>query len=210
MIRAFKGALYDRLTLSFERGPGERIRSQLLAAAEGRVLEIGAGTGANLRHYPDSIVGPVLTEPDDGMAVRLVERAATRKGAEVVAARAEDLPFADASFDTVVSTLVLCSVGDPVAALREIGRLLRPGGSFLFLEHVRSDDPSRARWQDRLERPWRAVAGGCHPNRPTRATIEAAGFEVEEIEKGEMPAFPRLVRPYIVGRARPNASATSS
>ncbi len=210
MIRACKGALYDCLTRSFERGPGAQIRSQLVGAAAGRVLEIGAGTGANLAHYSEGVTELVLTEPDRGMGARLAQRAAAYGVAEVARARAEALPFDDASFDSVVSSLVLCSVGDPAAAVREIRRVLRPGGTFLFLEHVRSADPARARWQDRLERPWRAVAGGCRPNRQTRATIEAAGFVLDEVEEGEMPGFPRLVRPYIVGRATPNTSATSS
>jgi len=96
---------------------------------------------------------------------------------------------------------VLCSVPDQAAALREVRRVLRPGGQLLFAEHVRSSDPGCAKWQDRLERPWKLIAAGCHPNRDTRAALEAAGFSVELTEQGELPMVPRLVQPYIVGRA---------
>src|SRR5688500_4186662 len=117
-------------------------RHDLLANASGRVLEIGAGTGLNLAHYPESVEEIVFTEPEDPMARRLRGKlAAAGRRNEVIAAPAENLPFADDSFDTVVGTLVLCTVHDPERALSEIGRVLRPGGQFLFLEHVRADDP---------------------------------------------------------------------
>jgi ubiquinone/menaquinone biosynthesis C-methylase UbiE len=118
-----------------------------------------------------------------------------------VVAPAERLPFGDGSFDTVVSTAVLCSVSDPDASLREIGRVLRPGGQFLFSEHVRAADPDLAKWQDRLEGIWRMVTGGCHPNRDTLAALEASGLEIVELERGELPHSPSLVRPLITGRA---------
>lgn len=114
------------------------------------------------------------------------------------------MPLPDASFDTVVSMLVLCTVEDPARALAEIRRVLRPDGTFLFVEHVRSDDPSCARWQDRLERPWGVVAIGCHPNRDTVATIRGAGFEAGVVEEGELP-LPPIVRPYVIGAAVPTA-----
>jgi ubiquinone/menaquinone biosynthesis C-methylase UbiE len=174
----------------------------LLADARGRVLEIGAGTGFNLEHYPADVGDVVFTEPSAAMLRRAEERAAALGGrAQGVEAPAERLPFPDDSFDTVVSTLVLCSVGDQDDALAEIRRVLKPGGRFLFIEHVRSDDDRLARWQDRLERPWRVVAFGCHPNRATLDRIEAAGFEVEALEAGALPNAPRLVRPMITGRA---------
>src|SRR5206468_3807244 len=121
--------------------------------------------------------------------------------AEFVETGAESLPFEDDSFDTVVSTLVLCTVPDADRALAEIRRVLKPGGEFLFMEHVRADDEKLSRWQDRLERPWRVVAMGCHPNRATLARIEAAGFEVEDLRRGELPKVPPIVRPMILGRA---------
>jgi ubiquinone/menaquinone biosynthesis C-methylase UbiE len=197
-----KAALYDAFGRRFERTVGTRLRRTELAPSRGRVLEIGAGTGANLPHYPEGVEELVLTEPDGAMLKRLRKRAAEHgREATVLQASAEALPFNDASFDTVVATVVLCSVPSQATALREVRRVLRPGGQFLFAEHVRSDDPRRARRQDRLDRPWSIVASGCHPNRETLAAIEAAGFEVQELERSELPMGPRLVRPYILGRA---------
>ena len=198
-----KAALYDLSGSRFERAHGAALRRRQLAAARGRVLEIGGGTGANLPHYPDAVDELVVTEPDDAMRARAERRLRETDGhATVVKASAEALPFPDASFDTVVGTTVLCTVPDQAAALQEVRRVLKPGGELLFAEHVRSPDPAAARWQDRLERPWAVVTGGCHPNRDTRTALEAAGFQVEVAEQGELPHVPRLVRPYIAGRAR--------
>lgn len=197
-----KAVLYDAMCRRFERTHGARLRRAQLAAVRGRVLEIGAGTGANLPHYPDGVWELVLTEPSAAMLRRLRRRVAARgRGETVVQAQAQALPFNDGSFDTAVATVVLCSVPNQAEALREVRRVLRPGGQFLFAEHVRSSHPKRARWQDRLDRPWSVIADGCHPNRETLAAIEAAGFVVQEIERSELPAGPRLVRPYILGRA---------
>src|ERR671929_1311610 len=178
------------------------IRRATLAPARGRVLEIGAGTGFNAAHYPEAVEEIVLTEPG-GELLRRAERRASAGGRRTrfVRAFAEELPFADASFDTAVSTLVLCSVRDQDRALAEIRRVLKPGGQLLFLEHVRADDPKLARWQDRLERPWRVLAMGCHPNRATLERIEGAGFEVTNLRRGELPKSPPIVRPMISGRA---------
>lgn len=194
-------AIYDPLSKGWDEKHGAEMKRKLLASARGRVLEIGAGTGLSFQHYP-AIDELVALEPSEPMRRRAQERAAAL-GREItfVAAPAERLPFEDASFDTVVVLAVLCTVAEPEQALREIRRVLRPGGRLLFLEHVRSSDAKRARWQDRLERPWGFVAGGCHPNRPTLQTIEAAGFEVDNLEQGELPDQVRLVRPYILGSA---------
>jgi SAM-dependent methyltransferase len=199
-------AVYDRLLASSERaGLGER-RARLLAAASGRTLELGAGTGTNLAYYPADVTELVLTEPDPHMAKRLRARLASRPPpfeVEVIEAGAEDLPAADASFDTVVSTLVLCTVSDPDRAAAEIARVLRPGGALLLLEHVRDpDDGPRGRWQDRLERPWGWVAGACHPNRDTATTLSAAGFDVTGLERDEFPKGGPLVKPTIRGSIR--------
>ena len=194
-------AIYDPLSKRWEEEHGAEIKGRVLAHARGRVLEIGVGTGLSFPHYPE-IDELVAVEPSEPMLRRARERAA-ELGREVtfIAAPAERLPFEDTSFDTAVVMAVLCTVDDPARALQEVRRVLRPDGRLLFLEHVRSTDPRRARWQDRLERPWGWIAGGCHPNRPTLATIEAAGFAVEELEQGELPGQPRLVRSYVLGAA---------
>jgi len=195
--------LMDTLGSSFEKKPFSiENRTKLLATAEGSVLEIGAGTGFNMPYYPAAVSAITITDPLDGMLARASKRAA-KEGKEVVAtqASAEELPFEDGSFDTVVGSLVLCSVGDQERALAEIRRVLRPGGRYLFLEHVRSEDPARARSQDRWEGIWKTVCFGCHPNRDTLTQIGSA-FAVEEVERGETPgAVPKIVRPYVLGRA---------
>ncbi|HEY8771464.1 MAG TPA: class I SAM-dependent methyltransferase [Thermoleophilaceae bacterium] len=190
------------MTARFERQHGAAMRRRQLEPAHGRVLEIGAGTGRNLPHFPAAIDELVVTEPNEAMLRRARSKAGDGpRAVTFAAASAQELPFPDGSFDTVVCTVVLCSVPDQAAALREVRRVLRPGGQLLFAEHVRSSDPGRAKWQDRLESPWKLIAAGCHPNRDTRAALEAAGFSVELTEQGELPMVPRLVQPYIVGRA---------
>jgi ubiquinone/menaquinone biosynthesis C-methylase UbiE len=178
------------------------LRQGLLADASGRVLEIGGGTGANLPFYDGAVESLVLTEPESNMLRRLQRKAREQAPlAKVLRAPAEDLPFEDDSFDTVVSTLVLCGVDDQNRALREIRRVLRPGGRLLFLEHVRSDDPKFARFQDRMNWLNRLVVD-CDCNRPTLASIEAAGFTVSKLEQSTMPKAPKFVRPLIVGSAQ--------
>jgi SAM-dependent methyltransferase len=198
----FFAAFYERsMAESEDAGLRER-RRELLARATGRTLELGAGTGLNLRHYPEAVSELTLTEPFEPMARRLRERlAGSERDADVVAAEAESLPFPDDSFDTVVSTLVLCTVDDLALSLAEIERVLRPGGRLLFCEHVRSNHPGLARWQDRFERPWGFIAHGCHPNRDTVAAIAASPLEVEEVERGRFPKAPAIARPLVVGSA---------
>ena len=190
------------------RNPAPRtaLDCALLQDAYGRVLEIGGGTGFNLPHYPDSVDELIVTEPSTGMLDRAKRRAGELgRPVELVQASAEELPLPDDSFDTVVSTLVLCAVDDQARSLAEIKRVLKPDGALLFIEHVRAEDPGLARWQDRLERPWHAIAL-CHPNRATLEAIEAAGFEVERLERGDLPKSLPLVRPMITGRAVPTGS----
>jgi ubiquinone/menaquinone biosynthesis C-methylase UbiE len=193
---------YDRFLSSAEEAGLADNRRDLLANASGRTLELGAGTGLNLEHYPAAVSELVLTEPGEHMAKRLRRRAgnATR-AVEVVEAPAERLPFEDASFDTVVVTLVLCTVANPTGAVAEASRVLKPGGRLLFMEHVRSEDPRIARWQDRLHRPWRFMGDGCNCNRDTLATLSASQLTVERVEHGEFPKAPPLVRPLIIGSA---------
>jgi ubiquinone/menaquinone biosynthesis C-methylase UbiE len=196
-------SFYDRMLAGAERAGLSERRHALLAAAAGRTLEIGAGTGLNLEHYPDAVTELVLTEPEQPMARRLEHRAAELgRDVNVIEASAEALPFEDSSFDTVVATLVLCTVTDPERALAEIDRVLRPGGRLLFLEHVRSEDPSVARWQDRLHGVWFRFGHGCHCNRSTGALIEHSPLEVESLERGEIPKAPPITRPLIGGQAR--------
>jgi ubiquinone/menaquinone biosynthesis C-methylase UbiE len=197
--RAFTAG-YDRMTKATEEAGLRETRRRALAAASGRTVDVGAGTGANLDLYPRSVTELVLAEPDPHMLRKLRPKAAG-VGAEVVAAPAERLPFEDASVDTVVFTLVLCTVPDPEAALAEAARVLRPGGRLLFVEHVRSEDSGLAGWQDRLEKPWRFFADGCHCNRDTVATIEASPLTLERAERGEMPKSPPLIRPLVWGSA---------
>jgi ubiquinone/menaquinone biosynthesis C-methylase UbiE len=193
---------YDRAFEATEEAGLREMRRGLLSQARGRVLELGAGTGLNLDLYPEAIESLTLTEPDPHMTKQLRQKLAqASRQADLVEAGAEDLPFEDDSFDTAVVTLVLCTVPDQPRTLQEIRRVLKPGGQLLFLEHVRSHSPDLARWQDRLERPWRFVGDGCHCNRDTVSGLEAAGFDVGEVEQGELPKAPPIVRPLASGIA---------
>ena len=195
-------SLYDRaLKASEENGLGE-MRRTLLAEARGRVVEIGAGTGVNLDLYGAGIDDLTLVEPDPHMGAKLRDRLTGHSGpARLVTAPAEALPFPDDTFDTAVATLVLCTVPDPVAAIVELARVLKPGGRLLFIEHVRAGDPRTARWQDRFEKPWRFLADGCHCNRDTEANLRASSFALESIDHGVLPKSPPIVRPLISGVA---------
>ena len=182
-------------------------RRELLSEARGRCLEIGAGTGLNLDRWPDSIGELVLTEPDPHMVPRLRRKVAqSGRRAEVVQAPAEKLPFPDDSFDTAAVTYVLCTVPEPADALREIDRVLKPGGRLLFLEHVRSPDPNLARWQDRLHGAWYVFANGCNCNRDTLASIQGSPLEVERSRRDQIPKAVPIVRPMVSGSARANVA----
>jgi ubiquinone/menaquinone biosynthesis C-methylase UbiE len=199
---------YDWFLSTSEKAGLREKRAELVRRAHGRTLEIGAGTGLNLDHYSDAVTELVLAEPFAPMAAKLrarIERAGAGDGRpiEVIDAPAERLPLPDDDFDTVVSTLVLCTVDDPAQAVAEVGRVLRPGGSFVYLEHVRSPDPRLARWQDRLHRPWWVFGHGCNCNRDTVATIAASGLEPDAVERDRMPKAPPIVRPLAIGSARP-------
>jgi ubiquinone/menaquinone biosynthesis C-methylase UbiE len=196
-------ALYDPLLWIGERAGMAKRREQLLAGATGRVLELGAGTGLNLPYYPEGIDELVLTEPATPMVSRLERRVqGAGRSCRVVEASAESLPFEDDSFDTVVSTLVLCTVDDPRRAIDETARVLKPGGKLLFLEHVRADTQRLARWQDRLHRPWHAFAAGCHANRPTVELLRESPLQVEAVERDRWSWMPALVHPLAVGSAQ--------
>lgn len=174
---------------------GER-KQALFGPLRGRVLEIGAGTGPN-RRYLDPGVEWIPLEPE----VRLHRfLRAKQPGVRVLTARAEEIPLPDHSLEAVIGTLVLCSVRDPVQVMREVRRVLRPGGVFAFVEHVGAPAGSRLRWwQDRLQPGWSRLFGGCCPNRDTLETLRSAGFEQVESEGFRVP-FP-VVGPHLAGRA---------
>lgn len=199
--------LYDPLLWLGERTGLGRWRDRVVKAATGTVLEIGAGTGLNLGHYPAGLERLVLTEPDRHKAAILAGRAAGGLHPEIVRAPAEILPFGDSEFDTVVATLVFCTVADPVAAIAETVRVLRPDGRLLFLEHVRSTG-RMGRLQDRLERPWARVADGCHCNRRTVELFREAGLEVEVMAERDRFPMPPVARPIVSGVATPGPLRT--
>jgi ubiquinone/menaquinone biosynthesis C-methylase UbiE len=198
---AFFALTYDRQIAGTEKAGLHAFREQLLAGAHGDVLEIGGGTGANLPCYGPDVSSLTITEPQPAMLRRLEPRVREhRPSARVLRAPAEDLPFDDHTFDTAVSTLVLCGVDDQPRALRELRRVLRPGGQLLFIEHLRSGDPAVARLQDRMNWLNRLVVC-CDCNRPTLDSIQEAGFTVAQSEHTTLPKAPKFVRPMVVGCA---------
>lgn len=202
LVNRIFAALYDPALRRSERHGLAALRRGLLAQASGRTLELGAGTGLNLAHYPAVVTRLVVTEPEAPMAARLRERVRTSGStAEVVEAGAERLPFADGSFDTVVATLVLCTVPDLAASLAEARRVLVPGGHLLFLEHVRHADATRARRQERFTPLQRRIACGCHLDRATPEAIAAAGFINHEVRYEHFPKAAKVLQPLAVGSA---------
>jgi ubiquinone/menaquinone biosynthesis C-methylase UbiE len=197
----FFAMTYDRQMARAERHGLRAMREAVLADLHGDVLEVGAGTGANLRLYPASLESLTVTEPEPPMVRKLERRVREQSpSTKVLRAPAEDLPFEDDTFDVVVSTLVLCGVSDQARSLREIRRVLRPGGEFRFIEHVRADDARLARHQDRMNFVNRIVVC-CDCNRPTLDSIRQAGFVVGRVEHTTLPKAPSFVRPCIVGLA---------
>lgn len=194
-------SVYDAAAGMADRGGDYRLRHRLVAPAAGRVLEIGAGTGRNLPLYRDADE-VVALEPEPHSRSFAERRAPLAPvPVEVVAGDAQNLPFEDASFDTVVASLVLCTVPDLHGALDEAIRVLKPGGQLRFWEHVRSDDPDLARWQDRLEAPWGWWGRGCHPNRSTLDAIRER-LTVDDVDAYDATGVPPIVRPHLIGTAR--------
>lgn len=199
-------SIYDPILALGERSGMRDLRSRTLARATGDVLEIGAGTGLNLRHYPSAVATLTLADPEPSMVARLRTVAGSSPlTPTIVQAGAEALPFPDASFDTVVSTLVLCTVEDVDASLAEVRRVLRPGGQLLVIEHVRSDAPGLATWQDRLHGPWKAFGYGCNCNRDTEASLAAAGFGTTGLTRSHWPKMPPIVAPIVAGAVQTTA-----
>jgi ubiquinone/menaquinone biosynthesis C-methylase UbiE len=200
-------SMYDRVTSGPEKAGLRDHRRKLISQASGRVLEIGGGTGANLPFYGTGVQDVTITEPSEPMAKRLKGRLdGHRFPVELVLAPAEELPFADHSFDTAVSTLVLCTVIDQARALHELRRVLRPDGRLLFIEHVRAEGHRLAGWQDRLNGLNKIVARGCNCNRRTLDGIRSAGFTTTELQHDELHKAPPFVRPLVVGTAECEAT----
>lgn len=200
---ALSARLYDPVLWWGERSGLSRKRKRLLAEAVGSVIEIGAGTGLNLDHYDaDRVEELILVEPERHKAAILREKVErTGLEAEVVRAPASMLPFGDEVFDTAVVTLCLCTVPDPAESAREIGRVLKPDGVLLFMEHVRSGRPWLGAIQDRLRAPWARLADGCQCNRRTVEMLRAEGWEVEVTHVADGPLMPPVARPIVTGRA---------
>jgi ubiquinone/menaquinone biosynthesis C-methylase UbiE len=205
----FFAMTYDRQMGKVEKAGLRALREGLLAGASGRVLEIGGGTGANLPFYGPAVESLTITEPETPMLRRLQRKVGQQAPATtVVRAPAEDLPFADGTFDVAVSTLVLCGVDDQPRALRELRRILRPGGRLLFIEHVRADDAKLARFQDRMNGINRFMVG-CECNRPTLNSMAKAGFAVTQVKRTTVPKAPKFLRPAVVGTAMAPADVPS-
>lgn len=199
---SFFAATYNAAMRKIEKAGMAQRRTEMLGDLRGDILEIGAGTGANLAHYGPKLESLTLTDPEAPM-VRRLERQVRDRGrlAKVFRAPADDLPFQDSAFDVVVSALVLCTVPDQSRALQEIRRVLRPGGTLLFVEHVRADEPKLARFQDRMNGLNKILGYGCNCNRQTLDEIRGAGFDVTDFGQGELTKAPRVIRPLIFGTA---------
>lgn len=193
-------AVYDRQMAFAEKRWLGKIREELVGTATGRVLEIGAGTGANFPYYRGG-AEVIAAEPDPYMLEKAKKRAhETGNRIELRQASAEELPFEDDSFDVVIGTLVLCSVRSPKQALSEIRRVLKRGGEFRSYEHVRYRNPVGAFFQDLVQPLWSWFGAGCHPNRDTLRSIKAAGFEIVQAEvKNTFPPVPPMIcaRPHL-------------
>ena len=191
------------LHLAMRQKPLLAFRQRVIAAAEGRVLEIGIGSGLNLPLYGRSVSSVIGLEPSP----ELLRMARTRAAAapvpvELLEASAEAMPLDDASVDTVVTTWTLCTIPHVERALAEMRRVLKPGGSLLFVEHGRAPEPGVARWQDRLDPLWCRVAGGCHLNRKIDDLISGSGFRIDALMNARLPG-PRTHTFLYEGRALP-------
>ena len=199
--RPFFSRFWLCISPSMDKGGMRDFRRQLLAGLDGEVVEVGAGNGLNFPWYPHAVTSVLAVEPEP----RLRERAAAAAGrapvsVTVVAGTAERIPCADESADALVCSLMLCSVGDQAVALREARRVLRPGGQLRFLEHVRAETTGLLRVQKAFDATvWPHIGGGCHMSRDTAASIEAAGFSIERIDrfrfpqKGFSPTSPHII-----------------
>lgn len=199
--------VYDAALARMEAACLQRWRRELLVQASGDVLEVGSGTGANLDHYPQELTSLTLREPDPHMLTRLRQKLPTTPPYPITLAAEEidRLAFDAGRFDTIVATLVFCSVPDPVAALVRLRRLLKPDGRLLFIEHVVSRDSLALRCCQKTLQPfWRPLAGNCHLARDTETLIRAAGFSLQQYEYRSSQGGPFFVRPTLIGAATPD------
>jgi len=195
--------IVPRINDKLGSGPeADRYRKQVLAPAHGRVLEIGFGTGLNAPHYPPEVEQVVALDTNPGVEGLARKRIALAPvPIEFLLASGEELRFADRSFDTVVTTLVLCSIPAVERALAEIRRVLKPKGCYLFMEHGLADDPGVRKWQHRLNPVQMFLAGGCRIDRDVRGLLDAAGFRFEALEQFYYPKAPRPAAFTTLGRA---------
>lgn len=194
--------MYDKfLSRVEEHGLSEK-RAEFLAPAYGKTVEIGTGTGLNLPHYPPTVTELILTEPYPHMVSKLEEKVRhDSRRIQLTVAGAERLPFEDGSIDTVAAAMILCTVPDPDPALREIERVLKPGGQYLFLEHVRNPDPKVARKQDIIQKGWYWFGNECHCNRPTVETLRGSSLVIEDLTETKMPGAWEFIEAMVIGRA---------
>jgi ubiquinone/menaquinone biosynthesis C-methylase UbiE len=194
--------MYDRFLAKVEAAGLADKRREFLKPAYGKTVELGTGTGLNLPHYPDAVTELILTEPYPHMVAKLEEKIRNYpKRVQLTVAGAEKLPFADASIDTVAAAMILCTVRDPRPALAEIRRVLKPGGQYLFLEHVRNPDPRVARKQDIIQKGWYWFGNECHCNRPTVQTLRESAFDIEDLQETKMPGAWEFIEAMVIGRA---------
>ena len=186
---------YDRYVLPYLLDiacglkPVRRQREKVVPLAAGRVLEVGIGTGQNMRHYDRSKVTQIVGLDPALQMHRFARKRIAHAGIEVelVGLPAESIPFDSASFDSVLVTYTLCTIPDPIAALKEMHRVLAPDGRLIFCEHGRAPDPDVSRWQDTLTPHWKKIAGGCHLNRNVQALLAEAGFECRAMQAMYLP-----------------------
>lgn len=205
MLRRFYSrVIFPRLMdFSLNRPEVAELRKRILADVTGDTLEIGFGTGLNLPHYPPEIRSVSALEPNDGMnglALRRIRDSQIE--VKHLHHDGEEIPVADGSFDSVVSTWTLCSVGDPPAVLREVSRALKPGGHFFFLEHGLAQNPGTQKWQNRLTPINKIIADGCHLNRDIKSIVGSEGLQIVKYERLNLKDAPRILGELYIGVAQ--------